>query len=232
VLRTLKNVASRLLPKAPSPNHLWHDFPIRPYDLLPPNPVILDIGSADSRGHYSFGAPPEAARVTCIDIEYAPGVDIVADAHDLSMIEAGSADCIVAVGMLLHCRYPDRVISEFHRVLRPGGIVYVGAPFVSPHPGMPPVYYFYSMEGLEVTCARFEKLDLGCTRGPASSMAHLLVIFNSVLFSFNNDTLFILNQYIFRWLFSWVKYFDLLTPRLTRKHRIYSGTYFIGRKRA
>jgi ubiquinone/menaquinone biosynthesis C-methylase UbiE len=167
-----------------------------------------------------------------VDIAPAPGVDIVADAHDLSMIESNSADCLVAVGMLLHCRYPDQVISEFHRVLKPGGIIYVGAPFVSPHPGVPAVYYFYSMEGLEVTCARFEKLDLGCNRGPASSMAHLLVIFNSVLFSFNNDSLFVFNQYLFRWLFAWMKYLDKLTPRLARAHRIYSGTYFIGRKPA
>jgi SAM-dependent methyltransferase len=221
----------KLAPKAPSPNYLCHSFPVKPYDLLPPNPVIYDVGSADSRGHYSFGTPPVGATVKCIDIAPGEGVDIVADAHDLRVLASESADCLVAVGMLLHCHHPDKVISEFHRVLRPGGIVYVGAPFVSPHPGFPPVYYFYSMEGLAVTCgAKFEQLDLGFNRGPASSLAHILVVFFGVLFSFNNGRLYSLAEHIARWGLGWLKYLDTFMPRMLNANRIYSGTYFIGRK--
>lgn len=221
---------SRALPSAPSTNYLWHKFNVRPYEILPANPVIYDIGSRDALGRYSFGSPPAGARLVCVDIASGPGVDIVADAHDLHMIDDNSADCVVAVGVLLHCRNPDKVISEFHRILKPGGILYVGAPFISPHPGFPPVFFFFSMEGLEVTCARFEKIQCGFNRGPASTMSYLLVSFSSILFSFNSKTLFAVNEYVFAWLFFWIKYLDAFIARFERARLFYSGTYFIGKK--
>jgi SAM-dependent methyltransferase len=222
---------SRVLPSAPSTNFLWRKFDVRPYELLPPNPLIYDIGSRNARGSYSFGVPPDGARLVCIDIEPGAGVDIVADAHDLHMIDDNSADCVVAVGVLLHCRNPARVIRELHRVLKVGGILYVGAPFISPHPGFPPVFYFFSMEGLEATCAPFEKIQCGFNRGPASTMSYLLVSFSSILFSFNSRTLFAVNQYVFAWLFSWIKYLDAVIARYEQARLLYSATYFIGKKR-
>lgn len=221
---------SRVLPSAPSTNYLWHKFHVRPYELLPANPVIYDIGARDARGRYSFGSPPPGARLLCVDIAPGPGVDIVADAHDLHMIDDHSADCVVAVGVLLHCRNPDKVISEFHRILKPGGILYVGAPFISPHPGFPPVFYYFSMEGLGATCARFEKIDCGFNRGPASTMSYLLVTFSSILFSFNSKTLYAVNEYFFAWLFFWIKYLDVFIARYEQARLLYSGTYFIGKK--
>ena len=50
--------------------------------------MIYDIGSRDARGRYSFGSPPPGARLFCVDIAPGPGVDIVADAHDLHMIDS------------------------------------------------------------------------------------------------------------------------------------------------
>jgi SAM-dependent methyltransferase len=220
----------RGLPQAPSTNYLWHEFKAKPYELLPPNPVIYDIGARDARGRYMFGSPPPGARLVCVDIEAGPGVDIVADAHDLHMIPDNSADCIVAVGVLLHCRDPRKVLSEFHRVLKAGGILYVAAPFVSPHPGFPPVFYFFSMEGLADTCASFEKIDCGFNRGPASTMSYLLVAFSSILFSFNSKRLFSINQYCFSWLFFWIKYLDAVIARYEPARLLYSATFFIGRK--
>jgi SAM-dependent methyltransferase len=223
---------ARVFPSAPSTNYLWHDFDVKPYELLSPNPVIYDIGSRDSRGRYAFGSPPPGARVVCVDIEAGPGVDIVADAHDLHVIEDNSADCIVAVGMLLHCRNPVKVLGEFHRVLKPGGILYVAAPFISPHPGFPPVFHFFSIEGLEATCARFEKVRSGFNRGPGSTMSYLLVTFSAILFSFNNKRLFAVSEYVFSWLFFWIKYLDAFMARYQHARLLYTASYFIGKKTA
>lgn len=219
----------RALPPPPSINYLWRRFDIKPYDLLPANPVMYDIGAQEARGHYAFGSPPPGARLLCIDIVDGPGVDIVADAHDLHMIADNSADCVTCVGVLLHCRNPGQVISEFHRILKPGGILYLSAPFISPHPGFP-VFYFFSVEGLEATCAPFEKLQSGFNRGPASTMSHLLVIFCSILFSFNTKALFAINQYIFAWPFFWIKYLDVFLARYQHARLFYTASYFIGRK--
>jgi len=230
MLHGILKAISRALPSPPSTNYLWRRFDVKPYDLLPANPVIYDIGAKEARGHYAFGSPPPRARLVCIDIKSGPGVDIVADAHDLHMIDDNSADCVLCVGVLLHCRNPDKVISEFHRILKPGGIVYVHAPFISPHPGFPPVFYFFSMEGLEATCARFETIQCGFNRGPASTMSYLLVTFCSILFSFNSKTLFAVNEYVFAWLFFWIKYLDAFIARYEHARLFYSASYFIGRK--
>lgn len=230
-MRRILKKLSRILPAAPSTNYLWRKFDVSPYDHLPPDPLIYDIGSSDARGRYAFGSPPPGARLLCIDIEAGPGVDVVADAHDLHMIGDNSADCVVAVGVLLHCQSPEKVIAECHRILKPGGTIYIMSPFVSAHPGFPPVYYFFSMEGLETTCAPFEKIQAGFNRGPGSTMSYLLVNFNSILFSFNNRTMFAINYYVFSWLFFWIKYLDVFIARFESARLFYSGAYFIGRKR-
>jgi ubiquinone/menaquinone biosynthesis C-methylase UbiE len=93
--------------------------------------MIYDIGSKDIiGGEYAFGKPPANAQVVRIDIEPGPAeVVIVADAHDLFMVEDGSADCVVTVSTLGHMRYPQKIMKEIYRILRPGGIVYASIPF-------------------------------------------------------------------------------------------------------
>jgi SAM-dependent methyltransferase len=229
MLRRILKAIYRILPPAPTTRYLWRKH-VNPYDLLPSNPVIYDIGAQSARGRYAFGAPPLGARLFCVDIEAQPGVDIVADAHDLHMIDDHSVDCVVAQGMLLHCRNPDKVISEFHRILKPGGVLYINVPFVSPPPGFPTVFQFFSMEGLEARCAAFEKIESGRNRGPASTMSYLLLYFSSILFSFNSKTLFSVNKYVFSWLFFWIKYLDVFIARYELARLFYSESYFIGRK--
>jgi SAM-dependent methyltransferase len=220
---------SQVLPSPPSTRFQWRKH-VNPYDLLPANPVVYDIGAKEARGCYAFGAPPPGAKLLCIDVEAGPGVDVVADAHDLSMIPDNSADCVIAVGMLLHCRKPPQVLAEFHRILKPGGIVCVVAPFVSPHPGFPPVFHFFSVEGLEAVGESFEKLDSGFNRGPASTMSYLSLYFLSLSLSFNSKRLFAVNRYVLSWLLFWTKYLDVILARFELARIFYSESYFIGRK--
>jgi SAM-dependent methyltransferase len=222
----------RLLPKAPSTNYAFRKFDVSPYDLLPPNPVIYDIGAQEARGCYAFGKPPAGSRIVCVDLYPGPGVDVVADAHDLHMVADGSADCVVAVGLLLHCRFPQQVIDGFFRILKPGGILYLNAPFVFVHSEHPDVYFHFTFEGLQVLCRAFEHVQSGFNRGPASSMCHLMIHFCAMLFSFNRENLYQMNLYFFTWLLFWIKYLDAVIGRYDRARMIYSGTYFIGRKPA
>ena len=92
------------------------------------------------------------------------------------------------------------------------------------------MYYFFSVEGLANTCASFEKIQVGFNRGPASTMAYLLVTFSSIVFSFNNKTLYTVNEYIFSWVFFWIKYLDFFIARYDGARLLYSGSYFMGRK--
>lgn len=233
-MNALKNAVKRIyraLPPAPSTNYLYRSFEVNPYELLPPNPIVVDIGSKDARAHYGFGPPPRGATVWCVDVEPGPGIDIVADAHELPMATSGSVDCVLCVSVLYATRRPAQVVQEIHRILKPGGVLYVSVPFVFPYCADPGDYYRFSYKGVEVLCDQFDKLDSGFNRGPASTMHELLVRFLAMLFCFNQGSIYTAAEYFFKWPLFWVKYLDKRLARYRMAHIIHSGSYFIGRKK-
>lgn len=230
--RSLLSRFRRLLPEAPSTNYCFRAVSPSPYDLLPPRPVIYDIGAKSARGTYAFGAPPKDARIVCVDIQQGPGVDLVADAEDLHMVPADTADCVCIVSMLEHVRHPYKVLAEAWRILKPGGIVYVSVPFVYPFHSDPDDYHRFSYKGVAVLGERFEVVANGFNRGPASTMHHLLVQFLAMLFCFNSNALFTANIYVLRWLLFWMKYLDVFLGHYRMAHVIHAGAYLVGRKPA
>jgi len=227
--RILKHIY-HCLPEPPSTNYCYRKARINPYDLLPSRPVIYDIGSKHRRGEYSFGKPPADSTLVCVDIEDGPGVDLVADAHDLHMVESNSVDFAISVTVLEHVRYPHRVVHEMHRILKPGGIVYVNVPFIFPFHGDPDDFYRFSYKGIEILCEEFERIDSGFNRGPASTMHELIVDFTALLLSFNSKILYAANTYVLRWLLFWIKYLDKFLAHYSNAYLLHGGAYFIGRK--
>lgn len=227
--RTLKKIYSTM-PRVPSSNYRFRSFDVNPYLLLPDNALVLDIASKDSRGRYGFGGPPPDATVLCVDIEPGAGVDVVADAHQLPMVSSSSVDCVLCVSFLYAARYPAQVVREIHRVLKPGGILYVSVPYVFPRCADPGDYYRFSASGLEVVCEQFERLDGGFNRGPASTMHELFVRFLAMMFCFNSASLYFALRYVFKWPFFWIKYLDTFMARYHMASEICTGAYFIGRK--
>lgn len=219
-----------MLPEPPSSYFAYRSAAVNPYEMLPADAVIFDIGSKDARADYSFGLPPADATVVCVDIEAGPGVDLVADAHDMTSVADNSVDCVVTISTLEHVRHPTKVVAEIHRILKPGGTVYINVPFMFPFHADPDDFYRFSNRGLEILCENFERLDSGYDRGPASSMHHLLVHFFAILFSFNSKTLYGINVDLFKWLLFWVKYLDVVLGRFKMAYVIHTGSYFVGRK--
>ena len=157
-------------------------------------------------------------------------MDLVADAHDLHMVESGSVDLVVSVSVLEHVRDPRKVVAEIFRILKPGGIIYVNVPFVFPFHADPDDFWRFSYQGILILCEQFERVDSGFNRGPASTMHHLLVHFFAMLFCFNSRTIYGINVDLFRWLLFWVKYLDKFLARYQMAYVIHAGSYFIGRK--
>ncbi len=205
--------------------------PRNPYDLLSPGAIIYDVGSKDARETYAFGSPPENAKLVCVDIEPGPGVDLVADAHDMKTVDDESVDCVITISTLEYMRHPQQVLSEIHRILKPGGILYVSVPFVFPLHSDRYDLCRFSSNGLNILCEDFDCIESGFDRGPASAMCHLLVYFFAILFSFNNRTLYGVNVDLFKWLLFWMKYLDAFLGRYEMAKVIHAGAYFVGRKR-
>ena len=84
----------------------------------------LQIGSSIVRGIY------KTDEWINLDIVKFEGVDIVADASEHIPLETGSVDEIRCIHVLEHVtrdKYP-LMLREMHRVLKPGGVLYVEVP--------------------------------------------------------------------------------------------------------
>jgi SAM-dependent methyltransferase len=217
------------LPHPPSTNFAYCPITPTPYDLLPPDPIIYDIGAKDARTRY-FNRRPPGAKIICTDIQPGPGVDIVADAQSMPQIPSDSADCVFLVSVLQYIPSPERAIDEVFRILRPGGILYVSVPFIFYYHDDPVDFYRFSLPGLELLCSRFERIASGSGRGPASTFVELLIRFLAILFSFNSETLYAANVYCGKWLLFWIKYLDIVIARYSVAYIMWGAPYFFGRK--
>jgi SAM-dependent methyltransferase len=86
---------------------------------------ILNVGSKNSR---------IGAHCTNFDCVAGPQVDIVGDAHNLeAYFENESFDAVILSAVLQYCENPNIVLERAARVLRPGGLVLIDAPFLQPY---------------------------------------------------------------------------------------------------
>ncbi len=130
-------------------------------------PRVLVIGSGGLR----LGGPDDCVLQT--DVALAPGVDAIADAHDLPFDDA-SFDLVVAVAVLEHVADPQRCVAEIQRVLAPGGHVFAVTPFLQPvHMG---AYDFtrFTPIGHRRLFRGFDELAAGVAMGTGSVAAWTL----------------------------------------------------------
>jgi hypothetical protein len=81
------------------------------FAFMADNAVVFDIGSKDT----PMVLPRGVRRVT-VDVDPRVKPDILADAHDMHMIPSESADGVVVISVLHHCRKPWLVVQEIHRI--------------------------------------------------------------------------------------------------------------------
>jgi SAM-dependent methyltransferase len=108
---------------------------------------VLNIGSKDVR-----------VGDDCVnfDIVSGPCVDIVGDAHDLTAHFAReSFDTVVLSAVLQYCEDPRRVLEQARDVLRPGGWLFLDAPFLQPYYYDGPDLWRFTGDGLRRLCAHY-----------------------------------------------------------------------------
>jgi SAM-dependent methyltransferase/uncharacterized protein YbaR (Trm112 family) len=104
-------------------------------------------------------------RLVTVNLTFAEHVDLIADGHDLPFRD-GSFDAVAAHAILDHVIDPERVLSEIHRVLEPGGLAYAEAPFLQPvHLGSHD-YLRFTPLGARRLLRQFEVIDHGVANGP------------------------------------------------------------------
>ncbi|MBD2418988.1 class I SAM-dependent methyltransferase [Anabaena cylindrica FACHB-243] len=87
---------------------------------------ILEIGGIPKDKDFYEVNPGTSYQI--MNIEPGPGIDIVGDAHDTSLIQPESFDSIVIFNVLEHCYAPWQIVENIYTWLKPGGKCFAMVP--------------------------------------------------------------------------------------------------------
>lgn len=120
---------------------------------VPANSLVLDAGSGDSPYAKLFEAHRyESADFAQLDKPYAPDLTYVCDLAHLP-VEDERFDLVVMTQVLEHVPDPLSVLSEMHRVLKPGGELWYSAPLFYEEHEQPFDFYRYTQFAHRHLCA-------------------------------------------------------------------------------
>lgn len=89
--------------------------------------ITLDVGGGRQRGSFQM---PEGVKQVVIDINTAHHPHILADVRNIP-VKSNSVYCVKCTEVLEHVEYPEDVLEEISRVLKPGGALVLSIPFLS-----------------------------------------------------------------------------------------------------
>jgi SAM-dependent methyltransferase len=115
-----------------------------------------------------------SGQVFLSDVTLQGDAEIACDGECLPFRDQ-SLDCIVVDQVLEHALNPLNVVSEIHRCLKLGGIVYSGIPFLTPVHGFPFDFQRYTPLGHRMLFRRFHELELHITQGPWSAFSKTMI---------------------------------------------------------
>lgn len=190
---------------------------------IPENGFGLNIGAGATRYN----------KVVNLEIGDSPTVDIVGHGTDLPFCDS-TVDLVIMQEVLEHVDEYQELLSEVHRVLKPGGVCFCQVPFqIGYHPG-PSDFWRFTRQGLEYLfrLPRWHSEAINISLGHGSGFYRIAVEFVAVTASCLWSGLYrpgklcaALMLYPFKW-------FDMLTPRSAEKDRIPGGYFCVARKLA
>lgn len=140
----------------------------------PARVLVIGAGS-DSPGVAALAADPRVEPIVT-DSQRGAEVKVICDAHDLPFAD-GSIDAVMSQWVLEHVIDPERAVSEMHRVLKPGGIVYSEVPFVQQvHFGRLD-FMRWSPAGHRRLFRFFDEISMSVVAGPGMALSWSFVWF-------------------------------------------------------
>lgn len=197
-------------------------------EFSPEGGVILVVGCGNQTKQLERHFPQANAVFVFCDINKQADADVFCDSHALSFKD-GSFDGVFSTAVLEHVLYPDKVISEIHRVLNNGAFIYSEIPLLqSVHEGALDFTRF-TMSGHRRLLEGFEEIDAGMVAGPGTALTWSIVDFSRSLTT--NRKISNLLSIATRVLFFWLKYIDYLLQKNPAALDAASCTYFYGSRK-
>lgn len=167
---------------------------------FPADAVIANVGGGTRR----YGA-----NVVNIEPSPLPGVDLVGVAEQLPLAD-GSCEGAILQAVLEHVRSADLTLRELHRILEPGGALFVEIPFMQGYHPDPADYRRYTEHGLcaELTDHGFVVERSGVAVGPGSAMAWVTAEFLAFAVSGRSERIYRVARPACRLLAQPLKYTD------------------------
>lgn len=107
--------------------------------------VILDAGSGDGNRYKSFF---KFEKYLTLDVRPNSGADIIGSVLNIPL-EDNSVDSVISTQVLEHIKTPAKAVSEFYRVLKPGGHCLITVPQLNELHEEPHDYFRFTKFGLE-----------------------------------------------------------------------------------
>lgn len=105
----------------------------------------LDFGAGSAK--YRNLIMPHTSEYTTFDIVKGKYIDIVGDVLN-PPFPNNHFDTVISTQVLEHVEKPWIMVSEIGRILKPGGICIITAPFIVPHHADPHDFFRFTTEGL------------------------------------------------------------------------------------
>ena len=182
---------------------------------------LLNVGSGPTRFH---------ADVVNVDLFPFVHVDVLADAARLPFAD-GTFDVVCSEQVIEHVPDGKAMAQELLRVTKPGGLVYLAAPFMYPLHPSPKDYTRWTVDGYLAVLEPAVLVEKGVLAGPTSGFLSITANWLAIIFSFGVRPLRKVLHYGFMIVLSPVKLLDYLYANLPGSEDIAKAMYVVVQKK-
>ncbi len=203
--------------------------------LEPPPPFVLNPAEPADIGDFPMGrwnlyvggAGSETPGFINLDLFLLPGVNVVADAHDLPFADAVFTR-IECDAVLEHAKDPARLMRELERVLAPGGHLHVVTPFCHPYHEYPEDYRRFTIPALREMAGGMQVIATGWRTGPTATLLIVVLEYAKLLLPWRAWR--VIAHGVLGWLLFPLRYLDLILLKRPNAGRLGNHCYAWYRK--
>ncbi len=179
--------------------------------------------------NFGSGCYDLSENVSNVDIFPYQNVDLTCNIERIPF-QSQSVDTIICTAVLEHIDNPEKAISEFYRVLKNNGKIYLNLPFIAGYHASPQDFFRITEEGLKKLMKDFREIEILINGGPVSGFLWIFQEWIAILLSFGNETLYKVILFLTMIFTFPLKFLDIILRHHPKAKNISSGFTFIGEK--